>query len=832
MNKNLKIQVLLNAVDKLTAPFRNTSKQIKSTSQAIIANKNLLKKLENAQERVKKTGLTQAQERLKNKIEKTTQEIKKQTQALEKLNQQKKKQEKYNKKIEVLKNTSNNLKQYGQQSMITAASTGMVAGSILSTAIEFEKAFSKVQALTRLDKIKDAERIKALRDQAIKLGAETAFTQTEVAEAQGYLAMAGFNDKQIKSSVPSMLNMSMASGTDLARVADIASDISSGFKIQADDMGRVADVLTLTFTTSNTSLETLYETMKEGAPIATAAGQSFESAAALAGLLGNVGIKGSQAGTTLKNMFVRLAAPPKEAEKALKKLGVSTKDAKGNLKQVPEILKQIMQKTEKMGTAKRLEYFDNIFGKIGLAGASELVTQAKDTIQNYENMLKDAKGTAEKVSRTMTDNVAGDFKTLSSAKEAIGTSIFDIVSTDLREFLGKITDLLRGVNQWINANQELTANIVKVGSVIAVVIGALGALSLFLGYIVYPVARTILGFGKLILFLGKLGISFLAIIPKIIAFSAALLTNPITWIIAGIVALIAAIYLLWKNWDKVIAALVAGWQWLKTACSEVWESIKNIVFHVWNGIFQFLGGIWEHIKEAFNGGIGGVSKLIIDWSPIGLFYKAFSAVLNYFGVELPASFSDVGSLLMEKLSSGIVNALGKVKDTISNVGSSVWGWFKEKIGIDTDTKATFTTQTTTNHVPPVNKWSGGYAGNGGKYQPMGIFHGGEYIMTKEATSRLGVPLLNALNYGKKAMLTAGMGLSVATAQPFVMDNRPPLSPTTRHLQETPQPMQVTINIHATAGQRAEDIAREVEKALVKIEQQKQARLRSALRDRD
>ncbi|WP_075290740.1 hypothetical protein [Histophilus somni] len=98
MNKNLKIQVLLNAVDKLTAPFRNTSKQIKSTSQAIIANKNLLKKLENAQERVKKTGLTQAQERLKNKIEKTTQEIKKQTQALEKLNQQKKKQEKYNKK--------------------------------------------------------------------------------------------------------------------------------------------------------------------------------------------------------------------------------------------------------------------------------------------------------------------------------------------------------------------------------------------------------------------------------------------------------------------------------------------------------------------------------------------------------------------------------------------------------------------------------------------------------------------------------------------------------------------------------------------------------------
>ncbi|STO54365.1 TP901 family phage tail tape measure protein [Canicola haemoglobinophilus] len=129
--------------------------------------------------------------------------------------------------------------------------------------------------------------------------------------------------------------------------------------------------------------------------------------------------------------------------------------------------------------------------------------------------------------------------------------------------------------------------------------------------------------------------------------------------------------------------------------------------------------------------------------------------------------------------------------------------------------------------------SGGYTGNGGKYAPAGIVHKGEYVMTKETTSRLGVPLLNALNYGKKAMLTAGVGMTVATAQPFVIDNRPPLNPSATHNpQSTSQPMQVTININATTGQSAVDIAREVEKALVRIEQQKQARVRSSLRDRD
>jgi len=271
-----------------------------------------------------------------------------------------------------------------------AMKAGIASGAILGAevamlkpAMEFEKSFSKVQALTRLDKVKDAETIRALRDQAINLGATTAFSASEVADAQGYLAMAGFTPEQIQASLKSVLNTALASGVDLARVSDVASDISSGFKIPASEMGRVADVLTLTFTTSNTSLETLYETMKEGGPIMTSLGQSFESSAAMAGLLGNVGIKGSSAGTALQNIGLNMIN-----NKQLKKLGVQVQDAKGNMRQIPEILADIKKKTDKMGTAQRSNVIKNIFGKIPVAAAMELISQADGALQNYENSIK------------------------------------------------------------------------------------------------------------------------------------------------------------------------------------------------------------------------------------------------------------------------------------------------------------------------------------------------------------------------------------------------------------------------------------------------------------
>lgn len=105
-------------------------------------------------------------------------------------------------------------------------------------------------------------------------------------------------------------------------------------------------------------------------------------------------------------------------------------------------------------------------------------------------------------------------------------------------------------------------------------------------------------------------------------------------------------------------------------------------------------------------------------------------------------------------------------------------------------------------------------------------------MTKETTSRLGVPLLNALNYGKNALLATGLSMSVATAAPIQIDNRPPLAAPPAVAQSVAQPMAVNITINAAPGQDERTIARMVAQEMQRIQNQQQARLRSSMRDRD
>lgn len=387
--------------------------------------------------------------------------------------------------------------------MIAGTVTNALSGVMLKPALDFEQDFSKVQALTGLNKTdpKQAEQLARLRKQGIHLGATTSFTSGEVAQGQGYLAMAGFNADQIEKSMPAILAMTKAAGIEMGRVSDISSDISSGFKIPADEMGRVADVLTATFSGSNTTLEGLGDTMKYLGPIATATGQDFETMSAMVGLLGNVGIKGTQAGTSLRSAMLRLAAPPKQAAKALKSLGVSAKDNRGNMRALTDILMDVERKTAKMGTGDRMAYYKAIFGTEAATAMVELVKQAGvNGIQEFTNKLKNSAGRAEQVAQTMADNLLGDIKNLESAREAIGIAIYDTISDDMRASIQSITEMVRKVNEWIKANPELTAKIVKWGTAMAGAVTALGALSLLTSFVFYPIARLVLGLSNWMLF--------------------------------------------------------------------------------------------------------------------------------------------------------------------------------------------------------------------------------------------------------------------------------------------------------------------------------------------
>lgn len=367
----------------------------------------------------------------------------------------------------------------GAASLAGGLAVGRGVAGFFSPAIEFSKIMSVVQAKTKLDK--SSPEFEALREQAKSLGARTSFTGSEVAAGQAFLAQASYNAEQIQKMMPAMVDLAKAGGLDLETTSDIASNIMGAFKLTADESTRVADILAHTAITANVDLQMLGETLKGVAPIAATAGAGLEEVAAMAGLLGNIGIQGSSAETALKNMYARMAAPPKDAQDAFKDLGISAKDAKGNLRKVPDILAEIAKATEKMGSAYKLKYFKAITGLRGMAAASELVSQAESgQLQAYLKSYEKIHGTAQKTRKVIEDNAAGDLEKMKSAWQGLSIESLTGTSGALRETIQSISELINNITEWTKEYPNLTSGIVTTVAVIGglAVVGGTAAIAL------------------------------------------------------------------------------------------------------------------------------------------------------------------------------------------------------------------------------------------------------------------------------------------------------------------------------------------------------------------
>ncbi|WP_443091366.1 phage tail tape measure protein [Basfia succiniciproducens] len=864
-----RIKELNNPSDAYRARVEKTQASVKKLKAEEIA---VTQKLQQARAELAKNGisagtLSQRQSELRNKLKGANTQINQQTKELQKLNTQQAEYNAYRAKVGKLKDISGRAQIFGAQTLAVGSAIATKTTGFLRPAADFEQDFSKVQALTNLSKAnpEQAKQLEQLRSQAIHLGGTTSFSAGEVAQGQGYLAMAGFNAQQIEQAMPAVLSMTKAAGIEMGQASDIASDISSGFKIPAAEMNRVADVLTATFTGSNTTLEGLGETMKYLGPIATATGQDFETMSAMVGLLGNVGIKGSQAGTSLRAAMLRLAGPPKQAAQAMKKLGVSAKDSRGNMRPLTDVLVDVARKTDKMGSAQKMAYYKAIFGAEAATAMVELVGQAGvNGIQEMTDKLKQAENRAQQVADVMGDNVWGDLKNLSSASESLSITVFDSINDSLRGIVQGATELVRKVNEWTKAHPQLTAALVKFGIAISGSLTVLGALSLALSFLAYPIARIGLGLanlGKIFPNVSKSATVFYKTysnwpnvgkraLTMINALGRGILKllNPMTYI-KGALNLVknaflgvgrAMLFLTTNPLGIVITAIAAG---------------ALLIYANWEKVKAFFGGFWDGLKS-------GLAPVLTAFEPlIGIFSKVVGwitdAVKWFMDLITPVKQSEeqlnsaasAGKKFGEWLAAGInivtkplqwlMDAIEWVLGKMPSVENSAENMGKLSQGSAT-TFANNTVDSARKIIKLEQHWkgglvkgyaSGGYTGNGGKYEPKGIVHGGEYVMTKAATSRLGTPLLNALNYGKNAMLATGLGMSVAMAQPIQVDSRPPLRAQSQTLQVS-QPIQVTINVNATAGQDANAIAREVARQIAQIQQQAQVRARNSLRDRD
>lgn len=316
---------------------------------------------------------------------------------------------------------------------ITAGITALVgvAKNAAKVFVGFEKSSSSLAAI--LGKTKTE--IKSLIVQAKELGSSTAFTAKQVIEADTALAKLGFTTEQIEQSIPGVLNLAAATGTDLAQSAELAASTLRIFNLDASEMGRVSDVLAKSTTISSLSMEKLATILPTVGKTAQIAGVSLERTAALAGTLTDRGLDASSAATSLRNIFLELSKKGLTWEQAMEKVNSSTDKNKTSME---------------------------LFGKRA-AAAGVILSETASSTDNLVTSLENADGAAQRMSETMLDNLAGDITIAQSAWEGFILSVEDgdgVISTAIRGIVTSITDLLTVLTK-INKGESFMLQLMK-----------------------------------------------------------------------------------------------------------------------------------------------------------------------------------------------------------------------------------------------------------------------------------------------------------------------------------------------------------------------------------
>ena len=327
--------------------------------------------------------------------------------------------------------------------MITTA-IGMIKdgiGTMMETGMEYEATMSKVQAITNAT----GSEMEQMSDLAKKLGAETSKSASESAEAMTYMGMAGWSTQEILAGLPGVLNLAIASGEDFARVSDIVTDNLTAFGMEAEDASYYADVLAYSASNANVSVDSLGESLKYVAPVATGAGVSMEETVAMISLLGDAGIKGSQAGTTLRSVILNLTGANEKATAKLKELGVAIHDKSGKMRSMADIIGDLSEKLVDANGNVDTTTANLLVGKTAISGFTALLQAGGDRLEGFSNALESSNGTADRMAKTMQNNVKGALEELGGALETVGLKIYDSIDEPLKAGIDTVTKFIEKV---------------------------------------------------------------------------------------------------------------------------------------------------------------------------------------------------------------------------------------------------------------------------------------------------------------------------------------------------------------------------------------------------
>lgn len=477
--------------------------------------------------------------------------------------------------------------------------------------MEFEDIMSRVRANTFNGQVTEQtqKEFKELGTFARDMGAKTKFSGVESAEGLDILATAGFDAANQMKALPGILDLAAASNQSIAEAAEVGTSAMAQFGLKAEDLGRIGDVIAKTAQTSKTGLLDLGEALKYAGVSANNAGVSFEETNAMLGALGDAGVKGSAAGTALRSVFSSLQAPNKKGKSALDFLGINTKDKAGNMRPINDILSEMDRAMDKkFGKDKngnrRATLLKGLFDEANAASASLLIAKAgSGALEAKINENLGAAGTAAKVAADMGNSTAGSAAELSSAMEELQLSVGELLVPAVREFIDSAKGAVEWVTSWAKENPALTDAIIMGAGVLTALTVAVWA-----GTTAAGACATAFGFLTTVFNVMKV----------------ALLTNPITLIVAAVAA---AGYLIYKNWEPLKKFFETHWKAIAIVFAPVMIALApliaagKLIMDNWEPIKQFFVDLWDGVTGAFTKAINWILDKI-KW--VGEKVEAFS----------------------------------------------------------------------------------------------------------------------------------------------------------------------------------------------------------------